>query len=49
MSRSATANQTGLKIKAIRSDNGGEYTNAAVAKFTSGIGIEPQHSDPYMP
>jgi hypothetical protein len=24
-------NQTGLKIKAIRSDNGGEYINAAVA------------------
>ena len=42
-------NQTGLKIKAIRSDNGGEYINAAVAKLTSGKGIDPQHSAPYMP
>ena len=42
-------NQTNLKIKAIRSDNGGEYINAAVAKFCSGKGINPQHSAPYMP
>jgi hypothetical protein len=42
-------NQTGLKIKATRSDNGGDYINAAVAKFTSGQGIDPQHSAPYMP
>jgi transposase InsO family protein len=40
---------TGLKIKAIRSDNGGKYINAAVAQFTSGKGIDPQHSAPYMP
>jgi hypothetical protein len=42
-------NQTRLKIKANRSDNGGEYINAAVAKFWSGEGIDPQHSAPYMP
>jgi transposase InsO family protein len=38
-----------LKIKAIRSDNGGEYINAAVQKFTDDMGIDPQHSAPYMP
>jgi hypothetical protein len=27
-------NKTGLKIKAIRSDNAGEYINAAIAQFT---------------
>jgi hypothetical protein len=42
-------NHTGLKIIAIRSDNGGEYINAALLQFTSSKGIDPQHSAPYMP
>jgi transposase InsO family protein len=37
------------KLQATRSDNGGEYINAAVAKFKSGKGIDPQPSFPYMP
>jgi transposase InsO family protein len=36
----------GLKIKAIRSENGGEYINAALEKFTDDMGIDPQHSAP---
>jgi hypothetical protein len=42
-------NPTGLKIKAIMSDNVGEYINVAIAQFTSSKGIDPQNSAPYMP
>jgi hypothetical protein len=42
-------NQTDLTIKAIRSDNGGKYINAADLQFTSNKGIDPQHFAPYMP
>jgi transposase InsO family protein len=41
--------KTGEKVMSIRSDNGKEYINAAINKFCNNMGIQPEHSAPYMP
>jgi transposase InsO family protein len=41
--------QSDAKIKAIRSDNGTEFTNNVVLDYCPQKGIEPQHSAPYNP
>ena len=42
-------NQTGKKIKCIRSDLGGEYTSHAFREFCALLGIEVQNTAPYSP
>ena len=42
-------NITDYKIKAIRTDNGGEYINTELYSFFKGKGIEPQTTMPYTP
>jgi transposase InsO family protein len=42
-------NQTGLKIKALRSDGGGEYVNQQMSNFLKVNGIIHQISIPYNP
>ena len=39
--------QTKQKVKILRSDNGGEFANNALAKFLSGKGIIGERSLPY--
>ncbi|KAG4032061.1 hypothetical protein PC123_g28911 [Phytophthora cactorum] len=41
--------QTGKRVKTIRSDNGGEYTSGAMAKFCKDRGIEQKFTPPYTP
>ncbi len=41
--------QKGLKVKAIRSDNGGEYSSNELARFCKEKGIEQQFTVPYNP
>jgi hypothetical protein len=41
--------QTGVRVKALRTDNGGEYIGAPLQAFLRGKGIEHQHSAPYTP
>ena len=38
-----------LRVKALRSDNGGEYTSAEMAKFCSKRGIVQKFTPPYTP
>jgi transposase InsO family protein len=42
-------NQTGKKIKVLRSDNGGEYTSTKFAYFCTQQGIRRQLTVPYNP
>lgn len=42
-------NQTGRKIKTLRSDNGGEYCNGRMRDFLKSKGIQHQTSAPYTP
>lgn len=42
-------NQTGRKIKALRSDNGGEYINSSFEKYFKKNGIKHMTSVPYTP
>ncbi|KAG2870398.1 hypothetical protein PC114_g27393 [Phytophthora cactorum] len=41
--------QTGKRVKTLRSDNGGEYTSGAMAKFCKDRGIEQKFTPPYTP
>jgi transposase InsO family protein len=42
-------NQTGKRIKILRSDNGGEYTSYAFKKFCTKAGIKRELTVPYTP
>ena len=42
-------NKTDLKVKILRSDNGGEYTSKAFASFCAAKGIIHQFTNPYSP
>ena len=42
-------NQTGMKIKVLRSDNGGEFTSNKFIDFYSEEGIRRQQTVPYNP
>ena len=42
-------NASGLKIKILRSDNGGEYVSNELIYIFSQSGIQVQHSIPYTP
>ena len=41
--------QTGKRVETLRSDNGGEYTSQAMAKFCSSRGIMQKFTPPYTP
>ncbi|KAH7460370.1 Retrovirus-related Pol polyprotein from transposon TNT 1-94 [Phytophthora ramorum] len=41
--------QTGKRVKTLRSDNGGEYTSGAMAKFCADHGIVQKFTPPYTP
>ncbi|KAJ9508260.1 hypothetical protein QJQ45_011766 [Haematococcus lacustris] len=41
--------QSGLRCKAIRTDNGTEYVNSRMTEYLSSKGIVHQHSAPYSP
>jgi hypothetical protein len=41
--------QTGRKVKAVRTDRGGEYVNEALTDFYRSKGIDPQLTAPYSP
>jgi hypothetical protein len=47
--KSLAENQSNMKIKALRSDNGGEYTGREFQKFCGDHGIERSFSSPYAP
>ena len=42
-------NQSGRKLKALRSDNGGEYVKSEFINYCVDAGIQMQHSIPYTP
>jgi len=42
-------NQCSLKIKALRSENGTEYTSGQFVEFCNSAGIEHQRTTPYTP
>ena len=42
-------NQTGSKVKAIRTDNGGEYSSKAMAEYCKEKGIRHELTNPYCP
>ena len=42
-------NQTGKKIKVLRTDNGGEFCEKEFEKFCKECGIERQKKTPYTP
>ena len=42
-------NQTGFKVKAIRTDNGGEYNSKAMAEYCKEKGICHELTNPYCP
>jgi transposase InsO family protein len=42
-------NQTGKKIRVLRSDNGGEYTSKEFMDFCAGEGIRRELTVPYKP
>lgn len=41
--------QTGFIVRRIRSDNGGEYTSAALTDFYASNGIKPEYTVPHNP
>ena len=47
--KSLIENASGKKIKILRSDNGGEYISNDFLHICSQIGIQIQHSVPYIP
>ena len=42
-------NETGLRVRAIRTDNGGEYTSQQFNEFCADKGIMHQFTNPYTP
>ena len=46
---SRVENETGLRVRAIRTDNGGEYTSQNFNKFCTDKGIMHQFTNPYTP
>ena len=42
-------NQTGRKLKILRSENGGDYVNSNSIQYCEYVGIHMQHSIPYTP
>ena len=42
-------NQSGRKIKVLRSNNGGEYVKSDFIQYCTDAGIQMQHSIPYTP
>ena len=42
-------NQSGRKLKVLRSDNGGEYVNSKFINYCSYVGIQMLHYIPYTP
>ena len=47
--RALVENQSGKKIKVLRSDNGGEYTFDGYVDFCSEAGIKREFTVPYNP
>jgi transposase InsO family protein len=47
--KSLVENQTGKKIRVLRSDNGGEYTSKELMEFCAGEGIRRELIVPYNP
>ena len=47
--RAWVENQSGKKIKVLRSDNGGEYTFGGFVDFCSEVGIKRKFTVPYNP
>ena len=46
---SSVENQSGKKVKALRSDNGGEYISKQFADFCAEKGIKREFTAPYTP
>ena len=42
-------NQTGKKIRVLRTDNGGEYTSNEFMEYCSAKGIKKEHTVPHTP
>ena len=42
-------NQTGKKIKVLRSDNGGEYIDSKFVDFCASEGVQREFTVPYTP
>ena len=42
-------NQSGRKLKVLRSNNGGEYVKSKFIQYYAYVGIHMQHSIPYTP
>jgi transposase InsO family protein len=42
-------NQTGRKIRVLRSDNGGEYTSKEFEDYCTAVGIKKELTVPYNP
>ena len=42
-------NQSGRKLKVLRSENGGEYVKSDFINYCADAGIQMQHSIPYTP
>ena len=47
--KSLVENQTGRRIKVLRSDNGGEYTSGGFVDFYGDVGIKREFTAPYNP
>ena len=47
--RTLVENQSGRKLKILRSKNGGEYVKYDFIQFCKDAGIQMQHSIPYTP
>ena len=47
--RALVENQSGRKLKALISDNGGEYVKSKFINYCAYVGIQMQHSIPYTP
>ena len=42
-------NESGRKLKILRSENGGEYVKSEFIQYCADVGIQMQHSIPYIP
>ena len=47
--RALVENQSGRKLKILRSENGGEYVKYEFIYYCKDVGIQMQHSIPYTP
>ena len=47
--RALVENQTGKRIKTLRSDNGGEYTSKIFKGLCNSVGIKREYTVPYNP